>query len=328
MLPWYDTLREPYQFGDGVHSELLHDAATMLLDRLLRGPQLRRDLFVHPAGDDESQHFPLARRQSLHSRSQAGQLGALLSGRAIPLQCLTHCRDEVLFPERLRQKLHCAGLHRADAHRDSTVARDEDDRNWSLLRVQHAHEVQSARVGKLDVEDNAGRILRTGVAQKLRCRRERFTSQANRPDETSQRLPNGKVVVNDVHNRVFGRHQYLKSKEPGRASICGVASYASSIVSGSNTRVRVQDKERKPRDTARAFLPRMWYEETALSGNAERSRRGITSLHAARAHAAKRALRSRERQARRGGTMMRTPLTMLHLDSSDFCITRLGFGAW
>jgi len=26
--------------------------------------------------------------------------------------------------------------------------------------------------------------------------------------------------------------------------------------------------------------------------------------------------------------MMRTPLTTLHLDSSDFCITRVGFGAW
>src|SRR5882672_5343803 len=111
-------------------------------------------------------------------------------------------------------------------------------------------------------------------------------------------------------------------------SICGVSSSASSLVSGSITRVLVQDEVRKPRDPAPAFLPRTWYDETAQSGNAEHSRRGITSLHAPGAHAAKRALRLRERQARRGGTMMRTPLTTLHLDSSDFCVTRVGFGAW
>ena len=41
MLPWYDTLGEADQLGDGVYSELLHDAPTMLFDRLFRGPQLR-----------------------------------------------------------------------------------------------------------------------------------------------------------------------------------------------------------------------------------------------------------------------------------------------
>src|SRR6267143_6177143 len=143
MLLWYDTLGEPHQLGDGVHAELLHDAATVLFDRLFCGPQLRRDLFVHPAGDDQSKDFPLTRRQLLHSRPKAGELGTFMSRRGVSLECLTHRGGEILLPERLREKLHRSRLHRAHAHRDGTVSRDEDDGNWSLLRVEYTHEVQS-----------------------------------------------------------------------------------------------------------------------------------------------------------------------------------------
>src|SRR5260370_5572102 len=49
------------EFGDGLHSHLLHHVGTMDFDRLLDGAQLAGNLFVQFASNDVFEHFPLTR---------------------------------------------------------------------------------------------------------------------------------------------------------------------------------------------------------------------------------------------------------------------------
>ena len=49
------------EFGDGLHSHLLHHVGTMDFDRLLDGAQLAGNLFVQFASNDVFEHFAFAR---------------------------------------------------------------------------------------------------------------------------------------------------------------------------------------------------------------------------------------------------------------------------
>src|SRR4051794_40301314 len=56
--------REPLHLDDGVSRELVHDPLTMRLDSASRDEQLRRDLVVAMATDQELEDFALALRES------------------------------------------------------------------------------------------------------------------------------------------------------------------------------------------------------------------------------------------------------------------------
>ena len=55
------TFRQSNEFGDGLHSHLLHHVGTMDFDRLLDGAQLAGNLFVQFASNDVFEHFAFAR---------------------------------------------------------------------------------------------------------------------------------------------------------------------------------------------------------------------------------------------------------------------------
>src|ERR1700758_3270300 len=68
----------------GLH--LLHDVAPMNFDRGLTGADFGGNVLVEHAGDHEGHHFLLARGQRLITLVQGGDLGLLLSRRAVPLK--------------------------------------------------------------------------------------------------------------------------------------------------------------------------------------------------------------------------------------------------
>src|SRR5262245_17572285 len=59
-------LAHAYELGYGADLHLLHHAAAVLLDRLLRNVEIGGDLLVQPALDHVLHDLALASRQSLH----------------------------------------------------------------------------------------------------------------------------------------------------------------------------------------------------------------------------------------------------------------------
>src|SRR5262249_33814495 len=124
-----DLLGHPHQLGHRARAHLLHHAAAVDLDRLLRGAELRRDLLVQHPAHDERHHLALARRQRrdvlLDDRALGGlpARGAILDDRALGRV------QQIVIVERLREEVDGAALHGARRDRHVAVAADEDDRD-------------------------------------------------------------------------------------------------------------------------------------------------------------------------------------------------------
>src|ERR1700722_4882512 len=64
--------------------------------------------------------------------------------------------DQVLITERLGQELNGTAFHRLHGHRDVAVPRYEDDRDLDIRLRKFALNIQAARPGQSNVEDEAG----------------------------------------------------------------------------------------------------------------------------------------------------------------------------
>src|SRR6266566_980909 len=109
------------------------------------------------------------------------------------------------FAKWLGQEFHCPSLHGAHAHWDVPMSGHKDDGKVDPVADQLLLQLETVQAGQADVENQASRRVRPVMPQKFLRGREGFHAQLNRPDQTAERLPNGRIIVNDEHGRRRGR---------------------------------------------------------------------------------------------------------------------------
>src|SRR5436309_16143881 len=117
----------------------------MDLDRHLAQLGLRRNLLVSATGDNESQDFPLARRQGIEALLQLGNnLGFLPPGTIVINPRLDRV-EQLLLAQWLGQELDGTGFHGVHRHGNVAVPADKYDWKMDVRFAQCALELQTAR---------------------------------------------------------------------------------------------------------------------------------------------------------------------------------------
>ena len=96
------------------------------------------------------------------------------------------------------------------------MAGDEDDRKLHVGAHESFLEVETALLGKSDVEDEAARRVRPSTLQKFPRRGEEPHLQADRLQQILDRIANQGVVVDDEDDRLLGwsRHGQRRYATP------------------------------------------------------------------------------------------------------------------
>src|SRR5262245_6554944 len=155
--------------GIGMHST--HAMATVQFDRDLTEPQLCRDLLVEEAENHALKHLALTDRQRIEPVFQQFQVVTLEAGSAVDVDGLVNGIEQILLPERLREELHRAGLHRPDRHPYVTMPRHENDRDGEIHARELVLKIESADTRHSDIQYEAARRIRLAALQELPGRR-------------------------------------------------------------------------------------------------------------------------------------------------------------
>src|SRR4029077_4243719 len=119
----------------------------------LAGSEFVGDLLIEQSGNHESHNLPLSCGQIVIAFLQFVHLGLLLSRGAVTLEGLLNRVQEILVPERFRQKFHGTRLQRLDRHRNVAMGRNEDDGNLHADLRQVALEIESTQLRQSYVEN-------------------------------------------------------------------------------------------------------------------------------------------------------------------------------
>src|SRR6266478_5802653 len=144
------------------------------------GSELKSYLLIEQARNYQGHDFALACGQRLVALSQLAKLTLLLARHPVAIQSLVDRIQQVLVPERLRQKLHRTGFHGLHRHRNISMTGDEDDGNPDARVGQLALKVQSVDSRKSHVQNQATWPIRPLAAQELLRGPEGLGPQANR----------------------------------------------------------------------------------------------------------------------------------------------------
>ena len=138
----------------------------MELDRHFANAEVKGDLFVEASARHFMQNLTLAWRQRFNA------LDVALDDHGIrpPLGIHRNTRDDGvkqrLVPHRLSEKVHGAGLHRLDSHRDVAMPGKEDDGFGVAVFRKMLLQIEAARSWHAHVEDQAaGAVQNVGVDQ-------------------------------------------------------------------------------------------------------------------------------------------------------------------
>ena len=110
---------------------------------------------------------------------------------------LLDCAQENSVLDRLGQKIHGAGLHRFDAHRDVAVTGDEDNRQVAILGLQLPLQIDAGQPRHTHVEHQAAGLFRdtAGRCEKLLRRREGLHLMAGGLDQARQRASYRSIII-------------------------------------------------------------------------------------------------------------------------------------
>ena len=95
------------------------------------------------------------------------------------------------------------------------MAGHEDYWNMDISVEQFALQIESVQARHLYVQDQTSRRGGGLVPQKILGCREGLNSKANRSDQAIQSNPDGSVVVDDIHDRLFCNHAAVGQWQPG-----------------------------------------------------------------------------------------------------------------
>jgi hypothetical protein len=178
--------RHVHEMRNRVCLHLPHHAAAVGLHRYLADVELRSDLLVQKAADDERHDLPFTageRVMTLMQRPHCRLFGK--RGRA-SFDRKRYGIQQRFGDERFGQELHGARLHGPDRHRHIAVGRDEDDGHLDPLGSQAPLKLETVEVRKRHVEHEAARCRNGCARQKRLCGREGQRMPARRIDEQLQ----------------------------------------------------------------------------------------------------------------------------------------------
>jgi hypothetical protein len=123
----------------------------------------------------------------------------LFSRRTVALKSLLNRIQQILVPKRLCQKFDRTRLQSPDRHGYIAMCGNKDDGNRYAELSQHALKIQSAHLGQSYVQNQATRVGRPLLAQKLLPGREGFCAKSNRLDEILDGPAHPTIVIDDKH---------------------------------------------------------------------------------------------------------------------------------
>jgi hypothetical protein len=97
------------------------------------------------------------------------------------------------------------------------VAGNEDDRKMNFRSGEVALEIESASPRQSDVKHNASGRVRALAIQKFLRGPEQLHAKCHRAKKTVERIPDGRIVVNDKYDRLVFTHE----TSPNRYGKCG-----------------------------------------------------------------------------------------------------------
>ena len=102
------------------------------------------NLLVQPALHDPKHDSAFTRRQCFESRPERAQAFVILAAHTVATKPNIYGIQKILLPERLRQKLDRARLHRLHGHGNVAISGDEDDWDLDTRRGQITLKIQPA----------------------------------------------------------------------------------------------------------------------------------------------------------------------------------------
>src|SRR5262245_6313254 len=142
----------------------------MQLDRHFTNAEVERDLLVDASARHFMQNLALAWRQRPKAFDVALDDYGLRPPRGIYRNACNHSAKQRLIPHWLGEKVHGAGLHRLDGHRNVGVAGQEDDWLEIAFLGQMMLQIKTARSWHANIKDNATGAVQYISVQKFASR--------------------------------------------------------------------------------------------------------------------------------------------------------------
>jgi ABC-type glycerol-3-phosphate transport system permease component len=143
----------------------------------------------------------LAAAEGFMASPEGEQLRVMLQSDLAGLKRASDGGQELFVIERLHEELDRAGLHGLDCDRNVAVAGQEDDRHLIAVRYDAPLKLETAQIGKTEVQDHATRDCGMRMFQELARGSERLCPPAGHPDEFGKRFSDRHVVVDDEDGR-------------------------------------------------------------------------------------------------------------------------------
>src|SRR4029077_14430784 len=144
-------------YRSGLH--LLHHVAPVDFYTGLPGSDFGRNLLIEHSGDHKSHNLTLSCGQCVIALLQVVDLGLSFSSGAVTLEGLVNCVQQILVPERFRQKFNGARLQCSDGHGNVSMRRDKDDRDFHAGLGQLALEIESTHLRQPYIQNQTTRFI-------------------------------------------------------------------------------------------------------------------------------------------------------------------------
>src|SRR5262245_58886242 len=205
---WYEIedIRHSAEFGKGVSFHLAHQVDAMHLHRGFSDANIMGNLLVQASGHDMEHDLTLAGAERVETLPERSQSPITLPSGTITSQSGFDRLNEVLITERLCQELYGTSLHRLHGHRNVSVRCDEDDRHLPVCRGEVALKLKTASARHSHVEYQASRAVRGIALQEIGNRRKFPAMQADRPQQSPDRLAKLGIVIDNQHAWSFVTH--------------------------------------------------------------------------------------------------------------------------
>src|SRR5437773_9228644 len=171
----------------------------MHLDRVLRGAETVCGDLVQSSGYDMLEYFALARRELCKACSACrGRLRRSLL-RICAIHRRTNRTHEVNLPDRLGEKVHCAGLDRSYAHRNIAVPGEKYDRQRCHTARQTLLQLEPVNPWHRNVEQDASNVGLRQASKKISGRTETFDIEPFQFQEALECTQQVRLVVDQKY---------------------------------------------------------------------------------------------------------------------------------
>jgi hypothetical protein len=147
------------------HSQPLHHARAVDLNRPHADPQIVSDQLVRATCEQPVKHFPLARTEACDPPGGVGDIAVAIET-AFPLERRLNLPEQSSVAVWFFQEVDCARLHRANRRLSISLAGHDNDCEVASYLEKLALDIQSAHAGQADIQQDTPSLERLGCRQK------------------------------------------------------------------------------------------------------------------------------------------------------------------